>query len=57
MSTDRSEPYPEYRPPEPEGDPSYGNQGHVPADEDPYQPLPELDSEDGSPPKRGGPTS
>ncbi|WP_410668726.1 hypothetical protein [Amycolatopsis sp. cmx-4-68] len=56
MSTDRFEPDPEYRPPEPDDVPGYGNQGHVPADEDPFQPLPELDSEDGPPPRRGGPT-
>jgi hypothetical protein len=35
--------------------PGWGNQGGVP-DTGPYQPMRELDSEDGPPPRRGGPT-
>ncbi|MEU4520980.1 hypothetical protein AB0F52_20025 [Amycolatopsis sp. NPDC024027] len=65
MSTERREPGedellpPPLVPPdedwEPESRPDWGNQGGVPG-HGPHQPMRELDSEDGPPPRRGGPT-
>jgi len=58
LSTERHEEGTPLPPPEedwdPEPRPGWGNQGSVP-DTGPYHPMRELDSEDGPPPRRGGP--
>ncbi|HET6704348.1 hypothetical protein [Amycolatopsis sp.] len=56
MSTER----PEYPPVPPPGDDGWGSEDPAPGypmhRPPPKHPLPDLDSEDGPPPRRGGPT-
>lgn len=51
-----STPWPDDRVPEEPADEDWGSPVSDPLPDGPYTPKPELDSEDGPPPRRGGPT-